>query len=478
MSDLTVLAVDLGAESGRITAVRFDGRSLDLEEVTRFPNRPVRVHGRLQWNVLGLWEEITAGLQAAKRLYPASIGVDAWGVDYAMLDSKGELVGLPVHYRDARTDGIPDKVFEKVPRREVFRKTGIQIIQINTLYQLFSLVEGKSPQLEIADTLLTIPALFHYWMTGTKACEYTNATTTQMLNVGSRTWAVELLERLEIPTHILPNVVEPGTRLGEYERVPVITPASHDTGSAVVAVPATADNFAYISSGTWSLAGLEVSQPVITDAALEANLTNEGGVFGTIRLLKNVMGLWIVQQCRATWRVEGQEFSYADLVELATTAKPLQSIIAVNDERFLAHGDHPTRIRTFCEETEQAVPKSPGEIIRAVLESLALAYRDVFEKLEAVSGRSIEVIHIVGGGADNRLLDQMTADALGKPVLAGPREATVIGNGLVQLIALQELSDLRQARQVVREMGVVKRYEPEPSPAWEEAFDRYRQLRD
>lgn len=476
MNDLTVLAVDLGAESGRITAVKFDGRSLVLEEVTRFPNRPVLVHDRLHWNVLGIWDEIVAGFEAATTLNPASVGVDAWGVDYGLLDSKGELIGLPVHYRDPRTDGIPDRLFEKVPRSEVFRRTGIQIIQINTLYQLFSMVEEQSPQLEIARTMLTIPDLFNYWMTGTKVCEYTNATTTQMLNTANGMWAKELLERLEIPSGILPEIVEPGTRLGEYDGIPVIAPACHDTGSAVAAVPATTQNFAYISSGTWSLVGLEVDKPFITDNALEANLTNEGGVFGTIRLLKNVMGLWIVQQCRETWRTAGRRFSYAELVDLAGKAEPLQSILAVNNDRFLAPGDHPERIRQFCQETKQTVPDSPGAVVRAVLESLALAYRDVFEKLVAVSDRAIDVIHIVGGGADNALLNQMAADAIGKPVLAGPREAAVIGNGLVQLIALEELGDLDQARQVVSEMDIVKRYEPNPSQAWEEAYGRYRQL--
>lgn len=476
MPDLTTVAIDLGAESGRVMGVRFDGKSLALDEVVRFPNHPVRSSGRLYWNVLGLWEEIVAGLDAAASLKPASIGVDAWGVDYALLDATGELTGMPAHHRDPRTDGVPARVFSKVPRREVFRQTGIQIIQINTLYQLFSMVEESSAELETASTLLTIPDLFNYWLTGSKVCEYTNATTTQLFDTSRGKWADDLLTRLEIPTNVLPEVVDPGTKLGQYEGIPVIVPACHDTGSAVAGVPATRESFAYISSGTWSLAGLEIDEPIITDAALEANLTNEGGVFGTIRLLKNVMGLWIVQQCRETWLAEGKQYSYRELTELANVTEPLRSVVAVNDQRFLAHGDHPARIREFCRESGQPVPESPGEIVRAVLESLAMAYRDVFDKLVAVSGRSIEVIHIVGGGSDNPLLNQMTADVTGKLVLAGPREATVLGNGLVQLIALGELRNLEQARQMMARMDVVKSYEPRSSAAWDEAFDRYRKL--
>lgn len=478
MPDLTTVAVDLGAESGRVMGVRFNGRTLALEQVARFANRAVRASGRLYWNVLGMWRAIAAGIGAARSLNPASVGVDAWGVDYALVDSAGELAGMPVHYRDPRTDGMPERVFEHVPRRELFERTGIQIMQINSLYQLYSMVESRSPQLEIADTFLTIPDLFHFWMTGSKACEYTNTTTTQMYDARAKTWANDLLERLGIPTGMLPEVVQPGTRLGDYEGLPVIAPASHDTGSAVAAVPATDENFAYISSGTWSLAGVELDQPVITDAAFEMNLTNEGGVYGTTRLLKNVMGLWIVQQCAESWAAKGQRYSYQELTQRASTATPLQSVIAVNDRRFLSHGDHPARIREFCEETEQTVLKTPGQVVRAVLESLALAYRWVFEMLETASGQEIDVIHIVGGGSVNELLNQMTADATGKPVLTGPKEATVIGNGLVQMIALGELRDLRQARQVVAQMDVVRRYDPQPSDAWDEAYDRYRRFQD
>jgi rhamnulokinase len=476
MSKKTVLAVDLGAESGRVIAVGFDGATFTLNEVKRFPNRPVFVRDTLHWNVLGLWQHIKAGIEAGKVHQPAGVGVDTWGVDFALLDSQGSLISLPVHYRDKRTDGVMDKVFARVSRKEVFEQTGIQIMQVNTLYQLASMVETGSPLLDIADTFLTIPDLLNYWLSGAKVGEYSNATTTQMFNTSSGEWAVDMLKRLDIPVGMLPEIVQPGTKLGEFDGIPVIAPACHDTGSAVAAVPATLPTFGYISSGTWSLAGIETPSPIVTPEAAEANITNEGGVFGTIRLLKNVMGLWIVQQCRVTWQEHGEDYSYAELVEQACQAAPLTSIINPNDPGFLPPGDHPAHVRLLCEKTNQPIPQRPGEVIRIVLESLALAYRDVFEKLEAVSGQSIDVIHIIGGGSQNELLNQMTADATGKPVLVGPVEATVTGNALMQLISLGELGGLAEARQVVANMAGMKRYEPKQSTEWKDAFERYRTL--
>ena len=476
MATKTVLAVDLGAESGRVMGAAFDGTALILKEINRFPNLPVLVRDTLHWNVLDLWRNITAGIEAGKTDRPASMGVDAWGVDFALLDSQGNLISMPVHYRDRRTDGMMEKVFAKVPRQEVFLQTGIQIMQINTLYQLASMVQAESPLLDIADTFLTIPDLFNYWLSGEKVCEYTNATTTQMMDTASGGWAVELLKRLDIPVGMLPDIVQPGTRLGAFDGIPVISPATHDTGSAVAAVPAAASNFGYISSGTWSLAGIEVPSPVINREAAEANVTNEGGVFGTIRLLKNVMGLWIVQQCRATWHEQGFDYSYSELVDLARQAQPLVSLINPNDASLLSPGDHPECIRSLCRKSNQPIPEQPGEIIRTVLESLALAYRDVFEELEAISGQSIDVLHIIGGGSQNELLNQMTADATGKPVQAGPVEATVIGNALMQLISLGELGSLDEGRQMVAKMTGTLRCDPHHSTEWKEAFERYKQL--
>lgn len=481
MARHAVLAVDLGAESGRVMAVHFDGQQLALEELHRFPNTTVTVNGTLHWDFLRLWGDIRAGIERGGALQPASIGVDTWGVDFALLDRQGSLIGNPVHYRDGRTANMMARAFAKVSRAEIFSQTGIQFMHINTLYQLLNLVEQRSPQLEIAATFLTAPDLLNYWLTGARVCEFTNATTTQLYNPRRGGWAADLMQQLDIPTHIFPEIVPPGTRLGEHDGVTVIAPACHDTGSAVAAVPAGTEPYAYISSGTWSLVGLEVSEPVINEAALEANLTNEGGVNGTYRLLKNVMGLWIVQQCRQTWAAAGQEFSYGELVSLARQAPPLRSLVPVDDEAFLAPGDHPGLVRRLCEGSGQPVPETPGAVVRAVLESLALAYRRVLELLQSVADYRVEVIHIVGGGSQNELLNQMTADAAGCPVLAGPAEATVIGNALVQLITLDEITDLSQARQIVASMAEMKRYEPagkagSRSGDWDEAYERFQRL--
>lgn len=476
MAQQTVLAVDLGAESGRVMAITFDGASLALEELHRFANTPVNLRGTLHWDFLRLWHDIQHGLERGRERQPASLGVDTWGVDFALLDEQGNLLGNPVHYRDTRTEGMMAAVFARVPRAQVFAHTGIQFIPINTLYQLMSLVERRSPQLDIAATFLTIPDLLNYTLTGARVCEFTNATTTQLFNPRAGTWATDLLQQLAIPDRIFPEIVPPGTRLGDFEGVPVIAPACHDTGSAVAAVPAATESYAYISSGTWSLVGLEVEEPVIDEAALAANVTNEGGVGGTYRLLKNVMGLWILQQCRATWAAAGERYRYDELVALAQGTPALRSLVPVDDDAFLPPGDHPHQIRVLCERSGQPVPDSVGAVVRTVLESLALAYRHVLHQLESVTTERVDVIHIVGGGSQNTLLNQMTADATGRPVLAGPVEATVIGNALVQLIALGELANLRQARQLVATMGEVERYEPRDTAVWDEAYTRYQEL--
>jgi len=398
---------------------------------------------------LHLWREITAGIHKGKRLNPASVGVDTWGVDFGLLDQQGNLIGNPVNYRDARTNGMMETVFAHVPKAEVFEQTGVQFLPINSLYQMMSLVENDSPHLEIADKFLTAPDLLNYWLTGKKVCEFSNATTTQMFNPVTGTWAVELLDKLGMPTHILPEIVQPGTHLGEYEGIHVIAPACHDTGSAVAGIPTRSENFAYISSGTWSLVGLEIDEPIMSRAALEANVTNEGGVYGTYRFLKNVMGLWIIQQCRKQWTAENNTLTYAELATMADRAPALRSIIDVDDPRLLPPGNHPELIRTLCREAGEPVPETKGQIIRCVLESLALKYRDVLEKLLALSGKRADVIHIVGGGTQNRLLNQLTADATGIQVKTGPIEATVLGNALVQLITLGDIENLEQGRSII-----------------------------
>jgi rhamnulokinase len=479
MAERTVLAVDLGAESGRVMAVHFDGRALHMEELHRFPNTAVSVHGTLHWDILRLWDDIVTGIRRGRDQRPAGLGVDTWGVDFGLLDSKGHLIGNPVHYRDRRTEGMMDRAFHKVPREEIFARTGIQFLPINTLYQLLSLVEGHSPQLAIAATFLTIPDLLNYWLTGVKVCEFSNATTTQMYNPLTTRWAGDLLAGLGIPDHILPEIVPPGTQLGEFEGIPVITPACHDTGSAVAAVPTTTADYAYISSGTWSLVGLEIEQPILSRAALAANVTNEGGVNGTFRLLKNVMGLWILRQCRGQWSREGETLAYDDLARMAATTPPVDCYIDPNDPRFLPPGDHPGLIRDYCRQTGQTPPETKAAVVRCLLQSLALAYRETIEDLIAVSGRQVAAIHIVGGGGQNALLNQMTADATGRPVMAGPFEATVLGNALVQLMALGDIRTLAEGRQVVAaSLGDHSAYyEPQHTASWQEAYEKFRAIR-
>lgn len=476
MAKRTVLAVDLGAESGRVMAVQFDGRTLELTPVHRFANKPISVNGTLCWNHLDLWCEIQLGIEKAKPYDPASIGVDAWGVDFGLLDKQGNLIGNLVQYRDDRTKGMMERAFAKVGKEAIFSETGIQFSRINTLYQLLSMVESGSPWLEAADTFLTIPDLFHYFLCGTAVSEFSIATTTQMLNPHTREWTNDLLSSLGIPTHIFPKIVLPGTRLGHYQNIPVITPASHDTGSAVAAIPASTPNYAYICSGTWSLVGIEIDQPIINQATLEANATNEGGVDGTIRLLKNIVGLWLVQQCRATWAQEGNLYSYSDLESLAMTAPPLLSFVNPNDSLFLPPGDHQKRIHQYCLETNQHPPQSEGETIRCILESLAMAYCNALQKILWVSGQQVQVIHMVGGGSKNALLNQMTANATGIPVIAGPIEASALGNSIVQLIALGEIKNRQEARALILQTLPVRVYEPEETAVWTEAYHRYQQI--
>ncbi len=476
MADKTVLTVDLGAESGRVMAVTFDGQQLSTRELHRFPNPIITIRGTTHWDFLRLWSEIQTGIELGKAHDPASIGVDTWGVDFGLLDSQGDLIGNLVSYRDDRTAGMMETVFAVVPEEEVFSQTGVQLMRINTLYQLMSLLKSSSPQLQMAETFLTAPDLLNYWLTGTKASEFTIATTTQMFDPHKGDWAFAMLESLGLPTAMLPEIVPPGTRLGEYEGIAVIAPACHDTGSAVAAVPTTTEAFAYISSGTWSLVGLEVEKPIISEAARAANVTNEGGVYGTYRLLKNVAGLWLVQQCRRTWAEAGEQYSYGELVELAQLAPPLVSLVDSNAQEFLPPGDHPLLVQAYCARTGQPVPETKGAILRAILESLALRYRECLETLRSLSGQPIDVVHIVGGGTQNELLNQMTADATGLPVYAGPVEATVLGNALVQLITLGEIENLDQGRHVVAESALLRRYEPHHTASWQAAFERFNQL--
>jgi rhamnulokinase len=488
MAEAKFLALDLGAESGRAVVGHFDGQSLRLEEIHRFPNGPVLVNGHLHWDALRLLSELKAGTRLAIQKFKSvvSLGLDTWGVDFGLLDGQGNLLGNPYHYRDSRTEGMMEALFERVPRDQVFEYTGIQFMQLNTLYQLFSMRVNQSPILDIARTFLTMPDLFNYWLTGRKVCEFSNATTTQFYDPRAKTWATELLERLDLPASILGEIVPPGTVLGDLlpdvaaelgvDPIPVIAPACHDTGSAVAAVPASERDYAYISSGTWSLMGVEVNEPVITPQSLDYNFTNEGGVCGTFRLLKNIMGLWLVQECRREWARAGASYDYATLTQMAADAPPFGPIVDVDDHLFLAPGDMPGRIYQYCRDTGQAVPETKGQILRCALESLALRYRWVLEKLEAMMGRPIGVVHIIGGGMQNELLCQFATDAMQRPVVTGPIEATAMGNMLMQALALGYIDSLSEGRQVIRNSFAVRTYEPGAGEPWAEAYDRYLKL--
>ncbi len=481
-----LLAFDLGAESGRAMLGQFDGERLQLSEVHRFSNGPVRLPDGLHWDALRLWTEVKHGLALAVQEHGAnlaSVGLDTWGVDFGLLDRDGALISNPYHYRDSRTDGMLDEAFRRVPREQVFEHTGIQFMQINSLYQLLSMVINHSPVLDIAESFLTMADLFNYWLTGRKLCEFSNATTTQCYDPRQGDWARPLLERLGVPTHIFPEIVPPGTILGEMlpsvadevgmKGLQVIAPACHDTGCAVAAVPAAGSNFVYISSGTWSLMGAELLEPIINEQSLASNFTNEGGVGGTFRFLKNIAGLWLLQECRRTWARQDERLSYDDLTQMAAEADPLQSIVDSDYDEFLRPGDMAARIRAFCQMTDQAVPQSKGAVVRCALESLALKYRLVLEQLEETLKRRLEPIHIVGGGAQNYLLNQFTADATGRQVLAGPVEATAAGNIITQAMALDHIASLEEGRQVVRDSFDVVTYEPTSQSKWEEAYGRF-----
>ena len=483
------LAVDLGAESGRALLGSFDGGRIDLREVHRFPNAPVRVTDGLHWDVLGIWREVKEGLAKAGRESGRleSVGVDAWGVDFALLDRDGALVSNPYHYRDPRTEGMMEKAAERVPEAEIYRTTGIQFMPINTLYQLLAM--ENSSLLEAAETLLMMPDLIGYWLTGERACEYTDATTTQLYDADAGDWAWDLMRKMGVPERLFPGIVAPGTRLGPVlaevaretevqEGLPVTAVASHDTASAVVAVPAEGEDFAYISSGTWSLVGVELPQPAVAPEGMRANFTHEGGFGGTTRFLKNVMGLWLLQECRRTWAREGREYSYEDLIRLAEAVPAGGSLLDPDHPAFLPPGDMPGRIRRFCRETHQSPPEKPGEVARCVLESLALKYRWVLERAEEITGRRAEVVHVVGGGVRNTLLNQLTADATRLPVRAGPVEATALGNLMVQAYARGYLGSLEEIRAAVRGSSIeVRDYRPRGSAdEWDETYERLRRV--
>jgi rhamnulokinase len=478
------LAIDLGAESGRAILGSLAEGKLALEELHRFSNTPVRIPTGLHWDTLRLFHEIQQGLGVAGRereLALDGIGIDTWGVDFGLLAADGSLIGNPRHYRDGLTNGIMDKAFAAVPRAEIFGETGLQFMQINSLFQLYALKLAGSPALAAARSLLMMPDLFNYWLTGVQRAELTVASTSQCYNPRKRRWAAELLDRFELPRDIWSQIVPPGTCLGPLlpevaeaaglGPVPVFATASHDTAAAVAAVPAEGADWCYISSGTWSLMGVELDEPLINDQCLALNFTNEIGVAGKVRFLKNIAGLWLLQECRRAWALEGRQYSYAQMAEMASAAKPFAAVI--DPDAFLEPGHMPEKIAAHCRATGQEPLSEPSEICRTILESLALRYRQVLESLDAAVGRRLKIIHIVGGGSQNRVLNQFVADATGRRVIAGPSEATAMGNILVQAIGSGAVSGLAEARQVVKQSFQLQTVEPHSNRGWDEAYMRF-----
>jgi rhamnulokinase len=467
------VAFDLGAESGRAVLGTLDAGVLSIQELHRFANEPVNAGGTLHWDVLRLWHELRRGLSLAPEI--DSVGVDTWGVDFALLDEAGALIQNPVHYRDTRTDGIAERVFEIVGPDEIYDSTGVQFMQINTLFQVFALAQQNPSLLRSARHFITIPDLLNYWLTGRITCEYTNATTTQMFDTRARDWARPLLAKLGIPTLCLEPVIEPGSVIGPLRRelghARVIAPACHDTGSAVAAIQASGDT-AFISSGTWSLMGTEAPAPVITPQARAYNFTNEGGVGGTTRVLKNIMGMWLLQSCRKQW----QTSDYATLVAMAKPKPDLKSLIDPDYASFLHPDDMGAAIRGFCEGTQQPGPQTQAEYVQTIFESLALKYRYVLECLSQVTGQTYRTIRVVGGGARNAVLNQYLADATGCRVMAGPVEATALGNIVMQLVATGAVESIAAGREIVARSFPPDVFEPRQSAAWDQGYIRFRQL--
>lgn len=497
-----ILAFDLGASSGRAIIGKYDRNSqlMEIEEIHRFPNEPVQVDGHLHWDFLRLLGEVKQGIVKAKQLgheQIESIAIDSWAVDFGLIDANGQLLGNPYHYRDILTDGIMEQAVEKLGRERLYASSGLQFLPFNTIYQLYALKLHYPELLARADKLLMIPDLLRYYLTDEMHSEFTNATTTQLLNATRHAWDEDILSELGIPAGILIPPVRSGTVVGRLspsicaelrvEAIPVIAVGEHDTASAVAAVPAvpavgngfvdaSTRHFAYLCSGTWSLMGTEVRQPVLSEQALALNFTNEGGVYDTYRLLKNIMGLWLVQECRRVWEKEGHSWDFAQLVELAEQSVPFQSMIDPDHSMFLSPVHMPEQIQQYCRNTSQYVPDTLGAIMRCVLESLALKYRMVLEWTEQLSGQRYAGLHLVGGGSNNGLLNQFTANAIARPVWVGPTEASAIGNLIVQWITLGHMSDLNEARSIIRQSFPLETYTPQDNEEWTEAMDRFRTL--
>jgi rhamnulokinase len=484
-----VWAFDLGASNGRLILSKFDGNRLHLEEIHRFANQPVHLTGHFYWDILGIFQEMKNGISKSIQMGHKeieSLGVDTWGVDFGLLSSNGELLGNPYSYRDPQTQEVMDKVLTKISKEELFNRTGVEPLHINTVFQLYA-IKSRLPQLfNQAETLLLTPNLLSYLFSGVKVNEFTISTTTQLYNYTQKNWDFELLERLNIPTQIFAPVVQSGTILGptlksinkelNIKPIQVIAVAGHDTASALAAMPIKNEKTVFMSCGTWVLMGVQVKDPVVAKDSLEWGFTNEGTLDGVYRLQKNIMGLWLIQQCRIAWAREGQSTTFKEEGRWAKESEPFKCLINPDDSMFFNPENMPNQIREYCRKTGQPLPETKGEILRCILESLALKYRWVIEKLEQLTNSSLQEIHMGGGGIQNELLCQFTANATNRVVTAGPVEASAIGNSLAQLIALGEIKDLKEARKVVEQSFSMKMYEPIDQLAWEEAYERFIKL--
>jgi rhamnulokinase len=483
------IAVDIGAESGRIVVGEIGDDTIRCHEVHRFATGVVQLPGALCWDVLRIFAEVKDGLRAAVRFRANgvdSVSVDTWGVDFGLLDRDGELLSNPLSYRDPRNNGMMEEVIERCGRWNIFRQSGgIQFLSINTLYQLYAMVKRRSALLDVAATFLMMPDLFHYWLSGERGVEFTNATTTQFYDATRGAWSLELLEQLDIPVAMLPQVIPSGTVLGPLrgplvedvgtQKLKVVAGATHDTASAVVAIPA-GDDACWISSGTWSLVGAFSDRAFVTPEAMRWNISNYGCYGGTFVPWRNVMGLWLIQECRRAWLKDDAELSYGSIADMAEKASPFRSVIDPDHSSFLAPPDMPAAIQAFCRDTGQHVPETKAEIARAALEGLALRYRWTIDGLRSLRGRDFNAVHVVGGGSRNAVLCRLTADATGLPVVAGPEEATAMGNVAVQAMATGAVADANEARQlVIRSVSTVT-YEPRPSQGWDDAYYRFRGL--
>lgn len=490
----TVLAFDLGAGSGRALIGEIEGvapggsKRLKITEIHRFSNTPVRIGEHLHWNTPGLLQEIKTGIGKAFQMgyKPESCAIDTWGVDFGLLDANGELLGIPYHYRDRQTEGLVEELSAKLGAERLFAESGLQFMPFNTLYQLYAMKKANSPKLDMAKTLLLTPDLLNYFLTGRKACEFTMATTTQLYDPAKRAWNKPLMQELGLSDSLFMDPVQPGTEIGQLTeeisaelgvpQIKVIAAASHDTESAGAAVPASSPVFAYLVSGTWSLLGTQMQEPLLHPDVLKLEFSNEGGASGTYHLLKNIMGLWILQECRRIWEQRDELLTYPQLVALAETAEQFRSLIDPDDLRFMNPDSMPEEIAAYCHESGQPEPRTVGETVRCILESLALKYRMVLEQAEQLTGTVFDGLHMVGGGIQNELLCRFTAGAIGRPVWTGPVEASAIGNMLVQLQSGGYLADMQEGVELVKASFPISIYEPEQQTEWQNAYARYQQL--